>query len=103
MSEHHLCRQLFANAAIAASRVGSCAALRRSPFWPLARITADFPAHARPLGEPGQRHEGDVTAITICLNWMAVVITFTVSSRVMSQCGRARDWIGPFAGRRTRP
>jgi hypothetical protein len=35
-----------------------------------------------------------VTAITICLNWMAVVITFTVSSRVMSQCGRARDWIG---------
>jgi hypothetical protein len=30
---------------------------------------------------------------------MAVVITFTVSSRVMSQCGRARDWIGPFAGK----
>lgn len=27
------------------------------------------------------------------------MITFTVSSRVMSQCGRARDWIGPFAGK----
>jgi len=34
---------------------------------------------------------------------MAVVTTFTVSSRVMSQCGRTRDWIGPFAGRRKRP
>src|SRR5262245_13668354 len=56
-----------------------------------------------PLGEPKRRHEADVTAITICLNWMAVVITFTVSSRVMSQCGRTRDWIGAFAGRRTRP
>jgi hypothetical protein len=44
----------------------------------------------------------NVTAITICLNWMAIVITFTVSSRAVSQCSRACDWIGPFAGRRTR-
>jgi hypothetical protein len=29
--------------------------------------------------------EGDVTAITICLNWMAIVIAFTVSSSADEQ------------------
>jgi hypothetical protein len=30
-------------------------------------------------------------AITICLNWMAIVTTFTVSLSAVSQCGRACD------------
>jgi hypothetical protein len=68
LPERHSRRQLLANAAIAASRVGSepCAARRISPLWPLAHI------HRRLLRGAGRQEDARPTDAV--LQYLVVIV-----------------------------